>query len=150
MVGSITNVFETMLSIDLTQVAGPYEPVDGQGEMVIGSVGFAGTTKGAVYIHFQDEFATVVAGTMLGMEPDEFGVEEVDDVIGELSNMVGGNIKSSLCDSGMTCSLSVPSVTRGPEVVINPREVIDGVVKECVFKSGQHSVRLVVALMPGD
>ncbi|MEN9575235.1 MAG: Chemotaxis phosphatase CheX [Verrucomicrobiota bacterium] len=36
----------------------------------------------------------------------------IDDVIGELSNMVVGNFKSNLCDAGLNCKLSPPAISR--------------------------------------
>jgi chemotaxis protein CheX len=44
--------------------------------------------------------------------------EEVYDVIGELSNMIGGDLKSRLCDAGFTCELSIPSITSGKDFSI--------------------------------
>jgi chemotaxis protein CheX len=37
----------------------------------------------------------------------------VNDAIGELSNMVAGYVKSRLCDAGLPCVLTIPSVVRG-------------------------------------
>jgi chemotaxis protein CheX len=55
-----------------------------------------------------------MAAAMLGMTVDDIGSdEEVHDVIGEVCNMVGGDLKSRPCDSGCTCALSIPSVTFG-------------------------------------
>ena len=36
----------------------------------------------------------------------------MNDVIGELSNMVVGNFKSNLCDAGLTCKLRPPAISR--------------------------------------
>ena len=59
---------------------------------------------------------------MLGMELDEVDSdEEVHDVIGELSNMIGGDLKSRLCDAGFTCELSIPSITAGKDFSIESK-----------------------------
>ncbi|MCD6184766.1 MAG: chemotaxis protein CheX, partial [Deltaproteobacteria bacterium] len=51
---------------------------------------------------------------MLGMEVEEIeSDEEIYDVIGELSNMIGGDLKSRLCDADLECQLSIPSTTSG-------------------------------------
>jgi len=34
-------------------------------------------------------------------------------VIGEVSNMVVGSVKSVLCDTGFPCNLTIPSIMRG-------------------------------------
>ena len=50
---------------------------------------------------------------MFGMEPDEVSADEVADAVGELTNMVGGNIKSLLPEPSL---LSLPTVSRGAPV----------------------------------
>ena len=74
---------------------------------------------GNVNILVANNFARLMTAEMLGMETKEIeSEEEVFDVIGELCNMVGGDIKSRLCDSGFTCELSIPSVTSGNDLKI--------------------------------
>ena len=51
-----------------------------------------------------------VATTMLEVSEDELSVEDVNDSIGEITNMTGGNIKG-LFPPG--CQLSLPSVLSG-------------------------------------
>ena len=38
--------------------------------------------------------------------------------MGELSNMVVGYVKSRLCDSGLPCTLTIPSVVRGQQLSV--------------------------------
>ena len=114
---ALTEVFDTMLSMEV-------EPFDTDlqeltnGKMFVGSVSFAGKVMGNVRIYLKDTFAHIIAAAMLDMETEEVEEEEVFDVIGELSNMIGGDLKSRLCDSGMTCELSIPSVMSGSDFKI--------------------------------
>ena len=110
---SIQGFFDTMLSmpmqeVDTSKLEAPTN------ERIVGSVSFAGEATGVVCIVVSTEFAKMITSTMLGMDPKEVeDGESVNDVIGEVSNMVGGNIKSNLCDAGFPCVLSIPSITRG-------------------------------------
>jgi len=53
---------------------------------------------------------------MLDMEPDDFeDQDEVKEVIGEVSNMASGSLKSSICDAGFDCRISPPSFTAGSD-----------------------------------
>lgn len=109
-----TDVFETMLSMPLTPETLPDRDRVVSGEHVVGTVGFAGAVMGNVSLFVSRAFAREMAAAMLGVAPDEVGSdEEVNDVIGEVCNMVGGDLKSRLCDAGLTCSLSIPSITSG-------------------------------------
>ena len=75
-----------------------------------GIVQITGDFEGAVTVQLAETKAREVAAIMFAMGPDEIGEEEVSDAVGELANMTGGNVKSTLCG---VCQLSLPSVTSG-------------------------------------
>ena len=113
--GAMNEVFDTMLSMDI-ELIDESVPASVDGERIVGSVGFAGKAVGSVSVQVNEAFARSITAAMLGMEEDEIdGDEEVHDVIGELSNMVGGDLKSRLCDGGLECELSIPSITTGSD-----------------------------------
>jgi CheY-specific phosphatase CheX len=116
---SILGVFDTMLSLPIAVTDTGNGPRL-SGKRLVGSVSFAGDViMGDLMIQVSDSFALLIAADLLGMEPQELdGEEDVNDVIGELSNMIGGDLKSRLCDAGLTCQLSIPSITRGTEFSI--------------------------------
>jgi len=118
-VNSTKQVFQTMLSMPIDVAASASESTI-SGSRVVGSVGFAGDVMGSIYIHVPGSFAKEMAAAMLGMEPDEIeDDDEVNDVIGEVSNMIGGDLKSRLCDAGFPCQLSIPNITRGTDFHID-------------------------------
>jgi len=107
-------VFKTMLSMPLELEDPPNIASVTTGKHIVGTVGFAGAVMGNISIFVSRQFAREMTAAMLGMAVDEIGSdEEVHDVIGEVCNMVGGDLKSRLCDAGFTCALSIPSVTFG-------------------------------------
>jgi chemotaxis protein CheX len=113
------DVFETMLSMKSQMVAQAGLPQFE--DRVTGSVAFAGDhVNGAVYLHFATPFAGQVAGAMLGLPPADLGEAEVNDVVGEVTNMLTGGLKSWLCDSGAECAVSTPAIIRGSSFVIEP------------------------------
>jgi chemotaxis protein CheX len=109
----LADVFDTMLSMKAVPISDASVPVFG--ERVSGSVGFAGeTVTGAVYLHLSAPFANHVAAAMLGMAPEEIpGEADVNDVVGEATNMLAGGLKSWLCDAGAECAVSTPAIIRG-------------------------------------
>jgi chemotaxis protein CheX len=69
-----------------------------------------------------------MTASMLGIKPDQVRSNaNIDDAIGELTNMLGGNLKSRLADRGFPCVLSIPSVTRGKDFQI---QSVEGTRKE--------------------
>jgi chemotaxis protein CheX len=112
------DVFDTMVSMEISVTPSDDQP-RWEGSRIVGSVGFAGDVMGAINLHVGEEFARLITAGMLGMEPEEVTDEsEVHDVVGELGNMIAGDIKSRLCDAGLACELSIPSTTSGRDFKI--------------------------------
>jgi chemotaxis protein CheX len=109
----LAEVFSTMLS--LPTAASTQPALTGAPERVSGSVGFVGeSVTGAVYLHVPAPFATRITCAMLGLPEGETpGDADVNDVMGEVTNMVAGGLKSWLCDSGAACALTTPAIIRG-------------------------------------
>jgi chemotaxis protein CheX len=113
---AVPEVFQVMLSMDLNTVDPAVTPLDPAGE-IVGSVGFTGEATGIVCLYASLNFAKTIASRMLGIEIAQVeGDEMVNDAFGELSNMVVGHVKSRLCDAGLPCTLTIPSIVRGENV----------------------------------
>jgi chemotaxis protein CheX len=114
----VSEVFDTMLSLKL-ETEPPGTPVANGEPHVAGSVGFSGIVCGVVYIYSSATLARRITSGLLGLdESDIDGDEMVNDAVGELSNMVVGQLKSRLCDRGINCVLTVPSIVRGSNFTI--------------------------------
>jgi CheY-specific phosphatase CheX len=120
-INSTRSVFHTMLSMDVSPAeADP--PLELSGSKIVGCVSFTGDVIGNICIHVSRQFGRIMTAAMLGMEVDEIeDDEEINDVIGEVSNMVGGDMKSKLCDAGFPCVLSIPNVTSGSDFKIESK-----------------------------
>ena len=115
---AVTDVFDMMLSmeVELSDEAGN---LNNEEEHIVGAVSFAGEVMGSISIQVNSNFARQMTMGMLGMEEDEIdGDDEIKDVIGEVSNIIGGNLKSNFVDAGFFCELSIPSITIGSDFII--------------------------------
>lgn len=118
--GAVKEVFTTMLEIN-AKPEPPDSPITNGEAHVAGSVGFIGKLTGVVYIYASATFARRITSRMLRLGEAELdGDDMVNDVVGEVSNMVVGNIKSRLCDRGVPCVLTIPSIVRGNHFTIEP------------------------------
>ena len=134
----MADVFDTMLSMKASLV--PQADLPHHEERVTGAVGFAGpTVTGAVYLHLSAPFAKVMAATMLGLSAEEItGETEVNDVVGEATNMLTGGLKSWLCDCGYDCAVSTPAIIRGSSYVIEPSPEVER--EWLIFECGSERV----------
>lgn len=109
-----------MLSIT-TQPDPSLKLINNSSQHIASSVGFVGQITGVIFIYSDDAFARVITSRMLGMDPKDVDEDEmVNDSMGELGNMVLGHIKSRLCDRGLSCVLTIPSIIRGTQFSIEP------------------------------
>jgi chemotaxis protein CheX len=114
-VDSTVDVFDMMLSLPI-QYAEEKNDLAANGSLILGSIDFMGDVTGIVNIQVTEKFARKMVSSMLDMEMDQIeGTEEIQDVLGEVCNMVAGSLKSGLCDAGMVCELSTPAVIIGKD-----------------------------------
>ena len=85
---------------------------DGQPSEVHSSVSISGSWTGHVVYASSTAAARRAAAAFLAMEADEVSQEDLSDVLGELANIVGGNVKAMLPPG---CFLSLPQVVLAPE-----------------------------------
>ncbi len=107
-------VFAKMISIPLD--AGPTfedEAATHRCE-IAGMVSLAGRSMGVMSIHCTPRLGLIIASNLLGSPVTEVG-EELEDAVGEVTNMVAGNFKTRMSQEGEMFDLSVPTVIRGKD-----------------------------------
>ena len=147
-VESTNELFETMLSMDVELSASEERPLF-EGGRITGSLSFAGKLMGSIAITVSDEFSKEMTASMLGMELDEIeGEDEINDVILEICNIIGGNLKSNFNDAGMDCVISTPSITTGMDFNIESMNM-----DRCeyyTFINQGNKIFIEIALKPED
>jgi CheY-specific phosphatase CheX len=126
----------------------PTEPAP-RGLQWTGCVRLGGLFRGAVTIECPPPFARHVASTMLAVEAGALDDEVACEALGELTHIVGGNIKGLIgvaAGAGL-CTLTAPLVAMGPLVIPAAAERV-----AVSFACGEHgfSVRLWESLGAAD
>lgn len=123
-------VWESLLSMSLLpHPLGADAPVL-EGQSMTGCVHVSGEWNGSVFLQCGTAVADAVAEAMFAADPGTLSPDEVSDALGELTNMVGGNVKSLL---PAPSSLSVPSIAVGQScsVRVPVAVLLDRVVLVC-------------------
>lgn len=107
------NVFSMMLGLDF-QPGESYVEEDppGPSEGVLALIGLAGTWAGSGTFSCSAEMARKLSSALLMTEYESIN-DEVLDAIGEVTNMVLGNVKTSLEEKLGPMGLSIPTVVYG-------------------------------------
>ncbi len=77
---------------------------------VTGCIQITGAWQGAVILRTTDGFARNAAARMLCLKDEDVTAADMQDAMAEITNMIGGNIKSQVPGPSF---LSLPSVTTG-------------------------------------
>lgn len=130
------DVFRTMMNLKVVAGAVSIEKAQLRKAEVIGSIGVAGFLTGSISLFMPKQLARQAVAAMLMLEPDaELADNELIDAIGELTNMVGGNIKTGLFQKTPLFDISVPSVYVGED--LQRRSVSDDLCFLVPFKVGE-------------
>lgn len=126
-VESTIEIFTGMVMMDISVAGEPLSKLGPLKKSITGMVGLAGTHKGVLAVHFPHQVALDVTSSFLGMEVEGIN-EDVQDAIGEIANMLGGNLKTILSDRGKDIQLSLPSTISGDEYNFTSQAEVDQVI----------------------
>lgn len=112
------DVFSTMLMVELEA-----EDVVKQDEVEIKSnitsmIGLGGGIKGLLAVHCPSFVATNITSGFLGMDVEEID-DDVKDAIGEIANMVAGNLKISYASINVNIELAIPTSIVGESFYVS-------------------------------
>jgi chemotaxis protein CheX len=110
-------------------------------ESISGVIGLAGTHKGVLAIHIPNKVAMAITSSFLGMDVDEIN-EDVEDAVGELANMLGGNVKSILSENGRDINLSLPSTITGQQYDFQPTKEAERIIIPFRCDAGEFTIDL--------
>lgn len=102
----VTDIWSTFLNMQVTATDQPFKPV-GKDNTLAGCVQITGEWQGTVTLYAPKALGRKIAASMYAMEESDIDDQMVQDVMGEITNMIAGNIKSLL---PTPCSISLPSV----------------------------------------
>ena len=114
LIESTLEIFTRMVMMDVSVAGESVQKLGPFIQSITGMVGLAGTHKGMLAVHFPKNLALEVTSSFIGMKVDEIN-EDVQDAIGEIANMLGGNLKTLLSYRGKDILLSLPSTIYGDE-----------------------------------
>lgn len=123
------NIWLSVLGLSLHPSAAQGKALPG-GPTVDGIVTISGDWQGAVIVQMPQPLAAKVATIMFSLGTNEPTLEDVQDALGEITNMTGGNLKALMPGS---CHLSLPAVIDGNDyrIRIPTARVLTRVLFEC-------------------
>jgi chemotaxis protein CheX len=105
----VRDVFQTMLRYEIHESSDDYKS---RTSVVTSAIFFAGSWKGAVVLECSEAQARFLTGRLMDIPEPPRMDNDTRDAMGEVVNMIGGNLKSVLPPG---VGLSMPSVLEGAD-----------------------------------
>jgi len=107
----VRSIWDTVLGLDI-QPSSPSDLPRNDHGCLTGFIQIAGAWEGAIVCLSSELLVRKAGGVMFGMDPAALTVELLHDALGELTNMVGGNLKALLPGPSFLC---LPAVVEGSD-----------------------------------
>lgn len=111
----VTTVWRDMLALGVTRTAPPHDIIVTP-DQIYGCVSLSGQWTGSIQLFCSQKLARTAVAAMMGMQASDLGPDEVSDGFGEITNMVGGQIKNRLPAPSL---LTPPVVASGTNLRIS-------------------------------
>lgn len=132
-------IFSTMVMMEISVNGDQMAESIPLTESISGVIGMAGTHKGVLAIHIPNKVAMTITGSFLGMDVEEIN-EDVEDAVGELANMLGGNVKSILSENGKDIDLSLPTTITGQQYDFQPTKDAERIIIPFSCDTGEFTI----------
>ena len=113
----VADIWSTFLNMEAAYTDKPFV-AKGKENTLAGCIQITGEWQGTVTLYAPRQLGKKIAAAMYAMDVSEVDDQQVQDVLGEITNMIAGNIKSLL---PTPCSISLPSVAVTDHDLHHPR-----------------------------
>jgi len=114
----VRGVFRTQLGFEISD--GPADTVESPESTVTAAIHISGAFRGAVRLECDRRLVRRAAAVMFSQPESELTREDEVDVIGELTNVVAGNIKALLPGDN---SISLPTIVDGSDYTVSTVDI---------------------------
>jgi chemotaxis protein CheX len=141
----IQDVFRTMLMTELAGRELGTEELVSIDSNLTSMIGLGGGLRGVLAIHCPAAVAKAITAAFLGMEVAELD-DDVKDAIGEIANMVAGNLKVSCSALGIAIELAIPTSIVGNSFHVSRISGAQRLLVALRLESGEFWVELMYVL----
>jgi CheY-specific phosphatase CheX len=142
----VVETFNTMISLEMKPEDPAQMPMPTSG-FLLGKARFTGRATGDVLLAFPHSFSRFITAHLFGGRPeDEWPAENIGDSVGELVNIVTGNLQSRLADAGLPSEMGLPEVK--PAAIFPSVTILGGTSDRFYFRNGHHHLGVNLCISP--
>lgn len=140
MIDATKEIFSTMVMMEITveEVLKEHGPLT---NTITAMIGLAGKRRGVLAVHIPYPVAMAITASFLMMDVEEINAD-VHDAMGEIANMLGGNVKTILSEKGRDIDLSMPSTIAGSEYSFQSDNDVEKVIVKFSTEKGSFMIEM--------
>ncbi len=140
---STNKVFKSMFAMEVNSNGFERRSELQTGNEVLSIIGIRGEWKGSFMLVCDPDSACSLVSTMLGAEIPDLN-NEVLDGIGELANILMGNLKDALEEGTKDVAITPPTVIHGDNMIVRARAKQEWLVVPFTTYSSKFEVRMAI------
>lgn len=105
-------IFDSMIMMSVDSLDSTDEITENFTSNISSMLGLGGEIRGLLTLHFPEKVALEITNSFLGMEIEGLD-EDVKDAVGEIANMVAGDIKVFFTGKNIKTELAIPTTVIG-------------------------------------
>ncbi len=134
----VATVWDTVLGMAV-ELDDTLHLATGDVQTYAGIIQIHGAWEGAIAVQCGESMARHAATVMFSMDASAVSIEDLHDCLGELTNMIGGNLKALLPEP---CTLGLPVVVEGHDYRLRLPGAAP--VRRSAFRSGEEIIIVTV------
>lgn len=111
----VRNIWEIAIGLEIEPTSATERPVGSRGFRT-GFIQIAGAWEGVISCITSESLLLQAAAKMFSAPPESLTTEQLHDTLGELTNMIGGNLKALLPEPSYLC---LPAVIEGTDYAVH-------------------------------
>jgi chemotaxis protein CheX len=114
----VRNIWSTQLGMEIEDLPDPRGATSG--ETITAAVQISGDFVGGIHLEGSRALIQKAAATMFSLPEDQLTEEDERDVVGELANVVAGNIKALIPGRNV---ISLPTIVEGTDYTVSSVDI---------------------------
>lgn len=143
---STLKTFDAMMSLDV-EYSEVESPDSSAGDVIQSAVQISGDTNGILKLQVPADLARIMLVNRGGVNVEDLeGDEGISELLSDILNSIGNDLKTLLSEAGLACNISTPGAADESGNPVDPGHLEN--YEQLIFRHQQHSFQVDVGISP--
>jgi flagellar motor switch protein FliN/FliY len=145
---SILKTFDAMMSLDVeySEVESPPSPAD---DVIQSAAQLSGDTNGILKLQVPGDLARIMLANKGGVNVEDLeGDEGISELLSDILNSIGNDLKALLSEAGFACNISTPDAADEPDKQLDSEHLEE--FEQLIFRHQEHNFQIDVGISASE